>query len=214
VEFLTQPPVIFDLVLVAIVLIFAILGACKGLILSLCSLLAVIVALIGGTVAANYLTPPLAEQAAPLVEGFLREHWADLIAFGSQALEQLEGFLPQIAQRVLEQQEWSAQAATFLPEFSVAVTAAILRPIIFLIAFVVVLIAWSVVSHALDLVARLPVLSTLNTTGGFLFGLAKGVLLLVVVCLAVQTFFPDLIPLQIQTQSRILALIQKAPAFF
>ena len=45
--------------------------------------------------------------------------------------------------------------------------------ILFLLGFALILIAWKLISHALDLVARLPGLHFLNKTCGALFGLVQ-----------------------------------------
>lgn len=212
-QLLTSRSVIFDLALTAIVIIFAVRGARRGLVLSLCSLAAVVLALIGGTVLADLLTPPLATQAAPILENFVLEHLDALSSHGIGSIETMDGLLPHIARNVLESRAWSVQAETFLSEFSLAMTQAILHPILFLLTFILVLILWYFVSHGLDLVARLPVLSSLNAVGGLLFGAAKCVLLLVVLFLLAETFLPDLIPADILAGSRILTCIRKAPAF-
>lgn len=211
-EFLSQPGVILDLVLLAVVLLFAVLGARRGLVLSLCSLVAVVVALIGATLISDALTPLFSAQAAPMLEGFLQTRLNEWLASGSQALAEADGFLAHMAGSVLQNQDWAGQTGTVLPEFALAVTQAILRPILFVIAFVLLLILWHFISRALDLVARLPVLSTLNTAGGFLLGAVKGTLVLLVLFLLLRTFCPGLIPADLLAASRILSVIQKAPA--
>ena len=50
----------------------------------------------------------------------------------------------------------------------------IARTAIFSVAFIAVLIAWNILSHALDLVTRLPVLNGLNRWTGAAVGLVKG----------------------------------------
>ncbi|MPM82864.1 hypothetical protein SDC9_129926 [bioreactor metagenome] len=50
----------------------------------------------------------------------------------------------------------------------------------------VILLLWTLLSHALDLVAKLPVLHFFNKTGGFVLGTAKGVLVLFVVLRAAE----------------------------
>ena len=50
------------------------------------------------------------------------------------------------------------------------------RVVLFLISFVVVLLAWALLSHALDLAFRLPVLSTVNRGLGGAVGFVKGAL--------------------------------------
>ena len=47
-------------------------------------------------------------------------------------------------------------------------------------AFVLILLVWRLISGALDLVARLPVLHFLNKTGGAIFGLLQACILLFV----------------------------------
>ena len=54
------------------------------------------------------------------------------------------------------------------------------RTVFFALAFFAVLIAWYFASHALDLVAKLPVLSTLNRWGGGAVGLCRGALLVLI----------------------------------
>lgn len=201
---------ILDLILIAVVLLFAWLGARRGLILSFCSLVAVVVGLIGGSLLADYLTPPLTAQIAPMVEGFLQEQ----LTSGALALTGADGFLGRIAGELYASRDWLLSATPFTYELSLALTRAVLRPILFLIAFVVVLILWYFLSHALDLVAHLPLLSTLNTAGGFLFGAVKGGLLLMVAALLLRYFRPDLIPAAALETSRVLDLLQKAPSLF
>ena len=212
-QLLEQKALLFDLSLVAVVLLFAILGARRGMILSLCSLVSVILGLAGGAVVSNYLAPPLAQQLAPMLGDLLEEPIHNLLLSGTAALEQADSFLAQAVLNVLENQTDLPQTVLLPPEFISAVTEAILRPILFVIAFVLVLILWHFISHALDLVARLPVLSLLNAVGGFVVGIVKGILFLILVYLLIRTFRPDLIPPEILADSRILSCIQKAPSF-
>ena len=67
----------------------------------------------------------------------------------------------------------------------------IARTAIFSVAFIAVLIAWNVLSHALDLVTRLPVLNGLNRWTGAAVGLLKGAL---VVFIAVWLLKDSYIP--------------------
>lgn len=56
----------------------------------------------------------------------------------------------------------------------------IAKTILFFISFVLLLVVWFLISHALDLAFRLPVLSTLNHWSGAAIGLFKGGLLVFV----------------------------------
>ena len=57
---------------------------------------------------------------------------------------------------------------------------AIARALLFGGSFLVILLIWFLVSHALDLAFHLPILSQVNTAGGLIAGLVKGGLLAVV----------------------------------
>ena len=53
--------------------------------------------------------------------------------------------------------------------------------LLFGLSFLLILLVWFLVSRALDLAFRLPVLSAVNAVGGLLIGLLKGILVLLVV---------------------------------
>lgn len=52
--------------------------------------------------------------------------------------------------------------------------------LLFGLSFVAILLIWFLVSRALDLAFKLPILSAINALGGLLFGLIKGVLVILV----------------------------------
>lgn len=60
--------------------------------------------------------------------------------------------------------------------------------LLFVLSFAVILLLWFLLSHALDLACRLPGLHTLNTAGGLIIGLVKGVLILMIVGLVLRTW--------------------------
>lgn len=67
----------------------------------------------------------------------------------------------------------------------------IARMALFLLCFVLVLAGWFVLSHALDLAFKLPVLSALNQWAGAAVGLIKGGVLLFIFCWLFQGLFPQ-----------------------
>lgn len=69
-------------------------------------------------------------------------------------------------------------AASALEAVSSYAAIHIARVLIFIVAFIVLMVVWFFFSHALDLAFRLPVLSSLNSWGGGAAGFLKGVLLL------------------------------------
>lgn len=203
----------YDLAILAVLLFFVWLGRRRGLVLTLCSLLAVFVALIGASILSNALAEPAAKAVEPIVAARIQESLSEAIkstefvaADGgvAQSPEEiaLAGVIGHLKETELFQgfadafqkavdagvAEVTANAAQSLAHF---VAVQIARTVIFAVAFVAVMIAWSVLSHALDLVARLPVLSTVNAWGGGAVGLVKGAL---VVFIAVWLFRDSYIP--------------------
>ena len=63
----------FDLILAALLLVFLWRGYARGLVLTLCGLLAVFVALIGATLVSDALAQPVADAIQPVVERGLRD---------------------------------------------------------------------------------------------------------------------------------------------
>ena len=62
-----MPYFAYDLAAAAILLLFALWGSRKGLVLTLCSLLAVFVALIGAAFLSDALAEPVAKAVEPMV---------------------------------------------------------------------------------------------------------------------------------------------------
>lgn len=192
--------IIYDVIIAAVLLFFLWLGYRKGFVLTLCSLLAVFVALIGACVLSNALAEPAAKAVEPVVAERIQESLTEAIKSTefvsvdggvAQSPEEvaLAGVIEHLKETKLFQgfadafqkavdsgvAEVTTNAAQSLAHF---VAVQIARIVIFAVAFLAVLIAWSVLSHALDLVAKLPVLSTVNAWGGGAVGLLKGALVL------------------------------------
>lgn len=192
--------IIYDLIIAAVLLFFVWLGYKKGLVLTLCSLLAVFVALIGASFLSDVLAEPVAKAIEPVVTqsihdqvtsyyqrtpeaGATSQDEADWLAQLpiDELLEPLkeskafQGFADAFQKAVDDGvADAAAHAAQALAHFAAVQIA---RTVIFAVAFFAILIAWWFLSHALDLVAKLPVLSTVNAWGGGAVGLVKGALI-------------------------------------
>ena len=191
--------IVYDVIIAAVLLFFVWLGYRKGLVLTLCSLLAVFVALIGASFLSDVLAEPVAKAIEPAIVRSIHstvtsyyqrspaetssedeEAWLAQLPL-EEVLEPLresrffQGFADAFRQAVDERaSELITHAARELAHY-VAVQLA--RTVIFAVAFFAILIAWWFLSHTLDLVARLPVLSTVNAWGGGAVGLVKGALI-------------------------------------
>ena len=193
--------IVYDIAIVLILLFFVWLGARRGLILTLASLLAVFVALAGASFLSDALAEPVAKAIEPAVASGIHDtvssyfQRAPEVGSGSQ---DEAGWLEQLPlEELLEPLEHSKFFRGYVETFQKAVddgvaeivthaaqalahfvAVQIARTVLFVLIFFAILIAWFFLSHALDLVAKLPVLSTVNAWGGGLAGLVKGALVL------------------------------------
>lgn len=186
-------PIVIDLILAAVLVLFIWLGSRKGFILTLCSLVAVIVALIGANLISDALAPKAAQAIQPRLEQSIQESLEEkalevsaeeglgvaeaLAALREKgglyewAADSLEGALkstPDVSGSIARQ---AAAAASALAE-------QVARGIIFSLSFLLVLVAWFFISHALDLVSKLPVINSLNHTLGGVIGAVKGLIII------------------------------------
>lgn len=228
---------IYDLAIVVLLFLFALWGRHRGLILSIFSLVALLVAITGGFIVSNLLTPTVAEWVQPMVEdtvvsavqSALPENAVDVLGVDGKNEQNIpdDGFSLESVQDYLEEAgvELPEQIQTFLDQLgeekndapisveeltAAAVkqtTETIVRVVLFLLAFVLILILWHLLARALDLVSRLPGLNALNKLGGFLFGAVRGVLILFVAAWVLQwypTTINTLIPAETIEQTHLL----------
>ena len=220
--------IVLDLILAALLLVFLWRGYSKGVVLTLCGLLAVFVALIGGSVLADTLAQPVARTVVPALEGALQDaigsyfqytppaadssvpdtFFSDLTV--PEALEALQsspvfGGLAEAFAQAVDQgvQSGAAGVVRALAEYAAL---QLTRMVLFLVCFVVVLAAWTLLSRALDLAFHLPVLSTLNHWAGALAGLATGLL----VAATALWLLRDFLPRQALADSVLLSLAKGA----
>lgn len=220
--------ILIDLLLLAVLVVFVLLGIRRGFILTLCSLAAVLVALVGANLAADLLSPKLADALEPRLEQSIQETLEEKAAAvntddgqlsATQVLAVLreKGGLYQWAADGLEQvldEQFTETTAQVAAAAAASVAQQIARGVLFLAGFFVILLAWTLFSHALDLVARLPGLNSLNRTLGGAAGFLKGV---VILYLASWVLCPltGLVPPETAEQTRLLLfLIQHSPLDF
>lgn len=227
---------IFDGVILVILLLFALWGRHRGLIMSVCSLCALLVAIVGAFFLSKALAPTVTEWVMPLVEDTVvsavenvipeevTEVFNDLapgetvkdavsellpedftldegavLPTVEQIREYLEtsdvelpgevdALLDRIDDKDLETIAESSSVEEAVKTATNTVAGIVIRAVLFLLCFVVILLLWHILAKALDLVARLPVLKTMNKLGGFLFGLVRGVLFLLVAAWLVRSY--------------------------
>ena len=198
-----MPCVVYDIAIAAILIFFIWLGCRKGLVLTLCSLLAVFVALIGATFLSDALAGPVAQAIEPAITGSIHDTVTSYYQRVPEADTSTQDGDDWLAQLPLEELLEPLKDSKFFQGFAEAfqkaadgkaadivthaaqalahfVAVQIARIVIFTVAFFAMLIAWFFFSHTLDLVAHLPVLYTANRWGGGIAGLVKGILVLLI----------------------------------
>lgn len=204
--------ILFDVVVALVLLFFLWRGYSKGLVLTLCSLLSVVVAFVGATILTSALTPPVSHTIQPIIEQKLNQTFLEQIEKGGvlndvsidmtgvtdgqstqslpipveKALEALKstpvfrGFADAF-QKALEKNlvSISSNAAKVISEY---IALQVARIVLFTLTFILIMIGWYFFSRGLDLAAHLPVLSSLNGLGGAVVGLARGALIVYLVC--------------------------------
>ena len=179
-------PILIDILIVAALVFFAWRGERRGFILTLCSLVAVLVAFVGATIITNAAAPKVAEYIQPKLEQSIQETLDEK----AQEVDLIDYFQAEDVMAALREKggvyEWAADSLEDIlrdADFSsytqqAAKTAAALagqlsRSILFPIVFLLLLIAWFFVSHALDLVSKVPVINSLNHGLGGAIGLSR-----------------------------------------
>lgn len=223
---------IADGLVLAVLLIFACIGARRGLILSLCGLLAFVVAFLGASFAARTLSPVVADALEPKFAAAIEEQLNESIRQQAEAGEAavlspddvpLEGVLDALREmgfyetlintvdRAVES-GMTAVAASAAAAVAAAIAQSAAYLILFLLGFFLILLAWRLLSRTLDLVARLPGLHFLNKTGGALFGLVQGCIILFVAAWLLQ-FFGQMLPRELVEQTVLLKFFMTTTPF-
>lgn len=203
-----SPYLICDAVIAVLLALAIFRGGKRGFILSLCSLAAVFVAFGGAMWAANGLSPRVEEVLEPRIETAITEKLnqqlesslgtdaydvsGDSEVSTDQALNALKSSsLYRFAAEKAEDALASTSQTTIhsiASAVATAVVTAVVRPLIFIAAFFLILLLWTIFSHFLNLADHLPVLHGLNHFLGGIVGLATGILLITLGCFLLRFF--------------------------
>ena len=185
-------PVIMDIAAAAVLLLFLVLGARAGLIRSLAGLVIVVVALVGAGMIAATFADPAAKLAAPLIEKAMTQKVEEAITAETGMLD-TERVDPEIGEvlSMLSLDEEVKEGITNRAEQTIRDTGAsvisavveglcrsVIYGLLYIFAFLGLWLLLHVLAKAMDLLARLPGLSSLNALGGAALGLVKGALVL------------------------------------
>lgn len=192
---------IIDIILLTILLFFTWRGGKKGLILTLFSLLAVFIAFFGARAVSTHFSAPVANLIEPSIQRSITALLPTSDGSGAPDSAEADGTentedtqpsetdFQQILDLLQERGLYTgfssllAEAAEskrleIVTTAAAAVSAYLAGMIasagLFLLAFFLILLLCFLLSYALDLAFRLPVLSGLNTLGGAVLGFVKG----------------------------------------
>lgn len=195
---------IFDVIIILVLAFFAWRGAKKGLILTLCGLLGLLVAFFGAQFISSQFYQPVAHIVQPAIYQTIRGAEPEQVQeSGDQPSSNLAPDAQEpVPDYTLEQLLESIQENRLFPGFSYFLYQAMDDPSIpseggltvakalsnylaalvakaglFALSFLLILIVWFLVSHVLDLAFHLPILASVNTVGGLAAGLLKAALI-------------------------------------
>lgn len=223
---------IFDIIIVAVLILFAWRGAVKGLILSLCGLAAVFVAFFAAQFVSERFCVPVSNIIRPIIIQTIRGadaepeldpedpeafYTVDQLLSSIQKEGLFEGFGQFLEQGVAGRAIQASDHLSPLEALAGYLARGIARTLLFAIVFVGGLLAWFLLSHALDLAFKLPILAEVNLAGGLVLGLVKGALLVMVLVwlgqLAGKVPAPPETPvLSLFTVDRLSRLLENLPA--
>lgn len=191
---------IIDLFIVLFILLLVFQGAHRGLVLTLCGLVAIFVAFFGASITANHFAPAVTELVEPHISNVLEAELGEALGGHGdsdtllQALTQF-GLYEDLALRIEDvvSQRMTSVSTSLLNTLSQAVAESVSYYGIFLVSFAIILLIWAMISRALDLVVNLPILNELNVAGGAIIGFFKACIFLFVVAWLVQ-YLGHLIP--------------------
>lgn len=195
---------VFDLILFLVILLFVGLGVRRGLVLTICGLLSILVALGGAKVAADTVSPMVAEAITPRiatsVAGKLEANVSQSIQdAGANAANSLDGILSifgmgEAGAKLTEQIQDAIQSGLqpSLETAAQSVAKEVAQPVawwgVYAVAFGLIVLLWNLITKLLDLVAKLPVLNLANRLMGGGIGLLKGLLIVGLACYLILHF--------------------------
>jgi len=190
------------LILVAIILLVHILnGRRKGLVKTVFSLFSAIVAIVVTATVAPMISKQL--QSNETVYAFVEEKVAVSLGNYIEDLEEssvavqnevIQGLpLPAAIKDMLVENKntevYQAMAVEGLRDYVIKyVTGVVINAGAFIVVFIVVNIAIRILAVLLDIISKLPVLNTLNKTGGAVVGFLQGMLVIWILCIVLMAF--------------------------
>lgn len=189
------PYIVVDIVIVLILVFFAWRGAKKGLILTLFGMLGLVVAFIGARFLSNTFYEPVSDIIEPGIYQSVKNLEDDALSSfdldvdfdssvdGLVELLREQDLFPALVDLLatsLEQEDVQIQTVSAAERLATYLADLVSRLVLFALSFIVILLLWFLISRALDLAFKLPLLSAVNLAGGLILGLAKAIVIVMV----------------------------------
>lgn len=180
---------ICDGLVLLVLLAFVLWGYCRGLIMTVASVVVLVTACVGATMVSDTISPVLTQALTPKMEAYLQSYLDEQGLPSAQdtvesylAGSELEMFIPLLEQESFGEIGDAVEdfASSTLSAVAERITQGVLQAGIWLVTFLVLQILLSILIRAVDLVSKLPVISTANAVGGALVGVLWGVVVLCV----------------------------------
>ncbi|MCL2499071.1 MAG: CvpA family protein [Defluviitaleaceae bacterium] len=193
------PYLIVDVLIIVIIAFFAMRGLRKGLVMAVASAVIFFVALAGAYFSVGMFSPRMEAIIEPSIGGWVDNRVGERVpqtmdGTGSvtdtmvfDAL-QLIGFgenqARQISQNVSGGVDRAGQSIT--RALTTALTSTVARIITFIIAFVLIMAVLRLAAMLLDVIAKLPILNTVNKMGGLAGGILHGAVIIWLIVYALR----------------------------
>ena len=190
------------LILVAAILLLHILnGRRRGLVKTVFSLFSVIVAMVVTATVAPMLSKQLQnnetvyvfveDKVTASLDVYIEDMEESSVAVQNEVIQGLP--LPEAVKDMLVENKnaevYQAMAVEGLRDYVIKyITGVVINAGSFIVVFIVVNIAIRILAVLLDIISKLPVLNTLNKTGGAVIGFLQGMLVIWLLCIVLMAF--------------------------
>lgn len=192
--------IILDVIVVAIVLLYALRGWRKGFFRSLMGLIGAIVALLAALTVSRFLSQwifdlfiraplsetvsqAMAENGAATASGIMNSlptYLQGMVGWTENSAQELQGVISNGA----------GQAADILVNLISPLVINLIMIVMTIILFIIFLIIVRLILRLLNKVTRIPVIKQLNGILGFLLGIGKGILIVWILCALASIIVP------------------------
>ena len=176
-ELNNMTPLLTDILVGAILLIFLIVGVKRGLMRSLMGIAVIALALLGAAWCASHFTEPICRWLVPLIEKRMAER---------SPLAGLNGHLPSFLSGLIGSIREAGH--DFIVNTILEMIRPIVNAVIYLLTFVLLVVILKLVSKLLRIVEKLPVIHSCNKLGGAILGLLSGIAVVFVALWAAEQF--------------------------